>query len=341
MTGLRLEGFCARLGGFEVGPIDLELGPGEALALIGPSGAGKTTLLRAIAGFVPAVGGGLTIGTTVAAGSPPETRGVGYVPQGLGLFLDRSVERNVAYPLEIRGRSDRTAEVARLLERWGLRGKGHLAPASLSGGEQQRAAMARASAADPRVLLWDEPLSALDAESRAELIQVVRSMVAETGTPLVLVTHDAPTAFSVADRFLVLKAGRPVFLGGAEELGAAPVDRFVARFLGLENVWGAEEVAGARPAELAEWLGARAGPGGLAARAEAVRPVAPDGRDGWTGTWHETRRGPFRAEGTIAAGGLRLRARFEAPPRGLPRAGEPVRFEIDPRELRPLRAGEA
>lgn len=274
MTGLRLTGLTATQGGFVLGPVDLTVGRGEAVAVIGPSGSGKTTLLRSIAGFVPGGRGTIAIRGEDRSSAPPERRGIGYVPQGLGLFPHRSVAGNVAFPLEVRDRPDRARRLAELLEEWGLSARARDPPDRLSGGERQRVAMARAMAADPELLLWDEPMAALDPVARSALLDTLAAAVDRTGPPLLLVTHDPETALTIADQILVLHHGRPTYLGPAEGLGARPVDPYTARFTGYENIFPAAGVP-----LLRELTGARSAPAGATGgclRAVALGP-APSG----------------------------------------------------------------
>jgi molybdate transport system ATP-binding protein len=202
----------------------------ETLALVGPSGAGKTTLLRAVAGLLEPERGRIEVGGTVwldtAAGVsvPPERRSVALVFQEYALFPHMSVAANVAY-----GGRDRAAQ---LLERFGLTALAGERPGELSGGERQRVALARALARDPRVLLLDEPLAALDAHTRAGVRAELRDHLRELGLPTLLVTHDYADAAALADRIGVLVAGRIVQIGTPSELVAAPASPFVADFTG-------------------------------------------------------------------------------------------------------------
>jgi molybdate transport system ATP-binding protein len=219
--------------------LELTLAVGdETLALVGPSGAGKSTFLRAVAGLERphrgriALDGEVWLDTDRGVDVPPERRSVGLVFQESALFPHLSVRRNVAFG----GAS--TAEVDELLERFGIAALAAARPDAISGGERQRVALARALARRPRVLLLDEPLSALDAHTRSAVRGELRGLLAGLGLPVVLVTHDFEDAATLADRVGVLVEGRILQLGTPAELVAAPVDPFVARFTGANLVRG-------------------------------------------------------------------------------------------------------
>ena len=207
----------------------LEVGP-ETLALAGPSGAGKTTVLRAVAGLTRPASGRIVVGPHVwYDGSrridvPPERRSVGYVFQDYALFPHLSVEQNVAF-----GGARRVGE---LLERFGIRHLARARPGALSGGERQRVGLARALAREPAVLLLDEPLSALDAHTRAAVRAELGELLREIALPALLVTHDFEDAAALADRVGVMVDGRLLQLAAPGELVAAPADPFVASFTG-------------------------------------------------------------------------------------------------------------
>ena len=215
----------------------LTAGPGECLALVGPSGAGKSTLLRAIAGLVRPDSGRVELGGRgwFDAGSgldvPAEERRVGFVFQEYALFPRLSAWRNVAYG--VRGsRATRRERAHELLERYGLGDRALARPAELSGGERQRVALARALATEPRVLLLDEPLSALDARTRAAASAELAQLLARTRVPSLIVTHDFAEAALLADRVVVLDDGAVVQEGTAASLAGAPASSFVADLAG-------------------------------------------------------------------------------------------------------------
>ena len=333
MTGWSVQGLATRQGEFQLGPVDLEVPEGSGVAVLGPSGAGKTTLLRTLTGLHPASEGRIRRGAEPVDEEPPERRRIGYVPQGLGLFPQRSVRENVAYPLEIRGERAAAATVSGLLERFGLGPLSDRRPSTLSTGQQQRVAVARALAARPELLLWDEPLSALDVVAREELVQALRQGQESSGLPLLVVTHDPSIAFSLADRFLVLQNGAPVFSGSAEGLWRAPPNVFAARFVGYENVFAPEDLRRAPAPGLASWLSERAGPQGLAFPAPPMGPAGGGGGD-WTATVRrvEPGRGGWRAQ--VDAGGLSIWLTLDG--RSPPRPGESVRFTVPSDRLLPL-----
>jgi len=223
---------------------DLDLDDGRVLAVLGPSGCGKSTLLRAVAGLETATG-------TVhwhdedLSRTPTHRRGFALMFQDGQLFPQLTVDRNVGYPLRLRRTPRREAEarVADLLALVGLDGFADRLPGTLSGGERQRVALARALAASPRLLLLDEPLSALDAGLRQRLAEDLRRILVEAGTTAVMVTHDHEEAFAVADDLAVMRAGRIVQVGPIAEVWRAPVDPETALFLGYARVLDGEAAA--------------------------------------------------------------------------------------------------
>jgi molybdate transport system ATP-binding protein len=207
--------------------------PGHPLAIIGPNGAGKSTVLAAIAGLVPLSSGHASIGTRAIDGLPPEQRGIGVVFQDYVLFPHLSVRDNVAFAARMRGGARAAARAAAepWLDRYGLAGLADRLPAELSGGQAQRVALARALAADPDVLLLDEPMSALDIEIRDEMRAELATHVREFGGATVLVTHSPADAAALADSVLVLEAGRVTQRGALDELRASPATPYVERML--------------------------------------------------------------------------------------------------------------
>ena len=336
MSRLELVNVVAEAGAFRLGPIRLTAAPGEATVLLGPSGAGKTTLLRAVAGFLPLRQGSVLLDGDRIDGLPPHRRGLGFVPPDLGLFGHRRVRRNVGYPLELTGAPEIASQTDRWLARFGL---SHLAdryPAELSSGERQRVAMARALAAGPRLLLWDEPFSALDVESRDVLLRLVRELVEAEGLPLLLVTHDPTVTFAVASHVVVLEGGGVRFDGPPDRLAAGPLDRFTARFLGYENLYAAGDLDRVADPSLARTLRTAAGPEGLVVPAEAVRWSADPSGAG-SASVASVR---WTAAGWVVAvrdGSLVFRARAAAGPPGV-RVGDRVGLAVDPAACRPLGA---
>ncbi|WP_370375403.1 ABC transporter ATP-binding protein [Isoptericola sp. b515] len=233
---VRYEGTRHEAGTTAVDHVSLDVATGEVLALLGPSGCGKSSLLRAVAGLEPLVAGSVSFAGQDLARVPVHRRGFGLLFQDGQLFPHRDVGRNVAYGLEMQGipAAQRRDRVAELLADVGLAGYARRAVSTLSGGEKQRVALARALAPRPRLLLLDEPLSALDRQLREKLAIDVRDTLRATRTTAVFVTHDHAEAFTVADRVAVMDAGQLLQVDTPERLRAAPASARVAEFLGLE-----------------------------------------------------------------------------------------------------------
>ena len=218
--------------------VELEVEPGECLALAGPSGAGKTSVLRVAAGLLrPAHGrveasGETWLDTTRGLDVPAERRRCGYVFQDYALFPHLSAWQNVAYPLHRLSRQERRSRALGLLDQFGLADRAEARPRTLSGGERQRVAVARALALTPEVLLLDEPLSALDARTRAGAARELAAVLRDSEAPALLVTHDFAEAAQLGDRVGIIDKGRLVQQGTASELAAAPRSAFVADFTG-------------------------------------------------------------------------------------------------------------
>jgi sulfate transport system ATP-binding protein len=256
--------------------VDLHVPSGGIVALLGPSGCGKTTLLRILAGLeLPDAGSVLFEGRDVGD-IHPRARGVGFVFQHYALFSHMSVFENVAFGLRVRPRGERLSErairerVSDLLALVRLEDIALLRPTQLSGGQRQRVALARALAVQPRVLLLDEPLSALDAAVRKDLRQWLRRLHDDLGVTSVFVTHDQAEAMEVADRVAVMNEGRVEQTGRVEDLYARPASAFVAGFLGESNVLSGR-VEGGRLRVGGWWLEAAGAREGAAARV-FVRP---------------------------------------------------------------------
>ncbi|MFD2299281.1 ABC transporter ATP-binding protein [Paracidovorax citrulli] len=219
-------------------PTDLAVEPGEVLALLGPSGCGKTTLLRLIAGLeAPDAGSRIAFGGADVTQLPIEQRGVGMVFQHYALFPQMTVEGNIGYGLKIRGTPEveRRRVVGELIDLVRLNGLEKRRPAELSGGQRQRVALARAVAARPRVLLLDEPLTALDAKLKESLRDELAELLRRLHITAIHVTHDQQEALAIADRLAVMQAGRIVQVGDGETLYRTPAHPFVASFLGRVN----------------------------------------------------------------------------------------------------------
>jgi putative spermidine/putrescine transport system ATP-binding protein len=218
--------------------ISLTIGRGEFLTLLGPSGSGKTTFLMILAGFVSASSGSLTKDGQDITRLPAEKRAFGMVFQGYALFPHMSVEKNIAFPLQIQGKSgaDIKARVDAMVDKVGLRGHEKKRPADLSGGQQQRVALARALAFEPSVLLLDEPFSALDKNLRGSMQDEVRRLHQETGTTFVFVTHDQSEALALSTRVAIFNHGKLQQVASPREIYEKPANRFVAEFLGDINI---------------------------------------------------------------------------------------------------------
>jgi putative spermidine/putrescine transport system ATP-binding protein len=235
MARLSLSHLTKRYGDLTVvDDVTIDVTEGEFLVLLGPSGCGKTTTLRMIAGFIPVTSGAIRIGERDVADLPPWKRNCGLVFQNYALFPHMTVADNVAFGLEMRKvskfeRDERVAEALRLVR------LGHLAtrfPRQLSGGQQQRVALARALVLQPDVLLLDEPLSNLDAKLRQEVRVEICELQRKLGLTTIMVTHDQEEALTMADRLVVMNAGRVRQIGTQRDLYERPTDRFVAGFIG-------------------------------------------------------------------------------------------------------------
>jgi len=217
-----------------VNGISLEVTAGEFVSLLGASGSGKTTTLMMIAGFTAPDRGQVWLGDQPILHLPPEKRGIGVVFQNYALFPHMTALRNVAFPLHMRRLAvkevRRRAEAA--LERVGLSGLGHRLPSQLSGGQQQRVALARAIVFEPRLLLMDEPLGALDRGLREQMKGEIRRLHHELGITILYVTHDQEEALTLSDRVALMHRGRIIQLGSAADLYEHPADAFVASFIG-------------------------------------------------------------------------------------------------------------
>jgi ABC-type Fe3+/spermidine/putrescine transport system ATPase subunit len=280
---LQLEGLVKTFGRIvAVSDVSLAVEPGELICFLGPSGCGKTTLLRLIAGFEQADRGAIYHQGQPIHHLPPQQRNFGFVFQSYALFPHLTVWENVAFGLRTRRAPVRLVNdrVAELLELIGLSHMGRKYPAQLSGGEQQRVSLARALATSPRLLLLDEPLSALDAKIRVRLRTQISRIVRELGVTTIYVTHDQEEALSIADRIAVMVAGVIQQVGTPLEIYRRPSTSFVADFVGTTNLLPASVDAEGT----AHWQGyrlrlaalTRLGPALLAVRPERIR-VCGDG----------------------------------------------------------------
>jgi len=218
--------------------LTLSVGAGELVSLLGASGCGKTTTLRVVAGFLPPTTGQVRLGGRDLTRLPAHRRDIGLVFQTYALFPHLSVRDNVAFGLKQRGigGADRRRRADAMLDRVGLAPLADRLPAALSGGQRQRVALARALVIEPPLLMFDEPLSNLDAKLRVDMRVEIRQLQRANGTTSIYVTHDQEEAFSISDRVAIMNAGRIEQLDTPEVLYQRPANAFVARFVGFENL---------------------------------------------------------------------------------------------------------
>jgi iron(III) transport system ATP-binding protein len=242
----RVLGLTKRFGAATVvDDVALDVAEGEFVVILGPSGCGKTTTLRMIAGLAEPDAGSIDIdGRRVCAPAerlfvPPEQRNIGMVFQSYAIWPHMTVFENVAYPLRVRrvGGNERKRRVADVLERVGLGHESNRPATALSGGQMQRVALARALVFNPAMVLFDEPLSNLDLKLRERLRVELKSLQRETGLTSIYVTHDQTEAVELADRIIVMEAGRVVQTGTPRELYREPASRFVAEFISTANIF--------------------------------------------------------------------------------------------------------
>lgn len=245
--------------------VDLTIVEGSFFAMLGPSGSGKTTCLRLISGFEQPTGGAIRIFGEDVSATPPHLRAVNTVFQDYALFPHLNVRDNVAYGLMVKGmaRAPRYAKAEEMLALVHLDGYGDRKPAQLSGGQRQRVALARALVNEPRVLLLDEPLGALDLKLREAMQDELKALQTKLGLTFVFVTHDQHEALSMADHLAVFNDGRIAQIGSPQDIYDRPASRFVADFVGSSNVL---------PPDLTRALGGPARWSSL--RPEAVRLAA-------------------------------------------------------------------
>ncbi|RDC67754.1 ATP-binding cassette domain-containing protein [Rhodovulum sp. 12E13] len=239
MTSITLTGLRKSFGSTEVlKGVDLQIGAGEFTVILGPSGCGKSTLLRVVAGLEDATAGRIRFGERDVLGLEPRDRGCAMVFQNYALYPHMSVAENIAYALRVdhaprAERRRRAAEIARLVQLDGLLDR---KPAELSGGQRQRVAMARAIIRAPRVFLFDEPLSNLDAELRVQMRHEVRRIHEEVGATSIFVTHDQVEAMTLADRLVVMRGGEIQQVGAPAEVYERPQTLYVGKFIGSPSM---------------------------------------------------------------------------------------------------------
>ena len=245
MSFVEVRGFAKAYGSTAVfAGVELDVAQGEMCILLGPSGCGKTTLLRAVAGLVRPDAGRLSIAGQDVTALPSQARGIAMTFQNYALFPNMTVRQNLAFGLQQQrlSRAQVAAKVDAALALMELAPRADARPAALSGGQKQRVALARALVLEPRLLLLDEPLSALDAQIRKRLRDELKRLQRETGFTAILVTHDQEEALVLGDQVAVMNAGRIVQSGPARELYDRPATRFVAGFIGDFNVLEPEAV---------------------------------------------------------------------------------------------------
>ncbi|EKO3373119.1 ABC transporter ATP-binding protein [Vibrio fluvialis] len=218
--------------------IQFDIQQGEFITLLGPSGCGKSTLLRSLAGLNPVDRGSIIVGGEEITHAAPQKRGIGMVFQSYALFPNMTVAGNIGFGLKMQGRDKATMarEVAQVIELVALQGKEECYPHQLSGGQRQRVALARALVVKPRILLLDEPLSALDAKIRKHLRQQIRDIQKELNLTTIFVTHDQEEAMTMSDRIFLMHQGKIVQQGSPESIYTQPANEFVAGFMGHYNL---------------------------------------------------------------------------------------------------------
>jgi putative spermidine/putrescine transport system ATP-binding protein len=281
---IRIQGLAKAFGSYQaLREVDLDIAAGEFVTLLGPSGSGKTTLLNLLAGFLRPDAGQVYFGEREVTLLAPQERNLGVVFQNYALFPHMSVAQNVAFPLQARKvpPAERERRVAKALDLVQLSGFGARRVEELSGGQKQRVALARAVVFEPKIILMDEPLSALDKQLR-ELMQIeLRHLHAKLGSTTVYVTHDQREALTMSDRVAVLNQGRILQVDSPQRLYEQPSDAFVARFVGESTLLPVERAGGRRIRLAGTVLEARAEPPAagdllLALRAEKML-LLPDG----------------------------------------------------------------
>jgi sn-glycerol 3-phosphate transport system ATP-binding protein len=279
VSSIQLEGVAKHWGASRaLDGITFSADAGSFVVLLGPSGCGKSTTLRLIAGLDTPTAGSIRIGERDVTHLPPAQRGLSMVFQSYALFPHLTVAENIVFGLRVRRVRDRAARLARAAELLGLGPLLDRKPSQLSGGQQQRVALGRAIVAEAPVCLMDEPLSNLDAQLRGEMRREIRALQRRLGMTMVYVTHDQTEAMTMADRVVLLRAGRIEQVGSPEELYARPATAFTASFIGappMNLMERADAIVGVRPENMTVDAG-RETKEGLAAVVETVEYLGAD-----------------------------------------------------------------
>jgi len=336
---LRIDGAAKRFG--EVAALDgvsLQVAPGELLTILGPSGSGKTTLLKVVAGFEKPDAGSVRVDGVEITALPPARRDIGMVFQNYALFPHLTVERNVAFPLEMRNVAKpeiarRVAEALALVE---LTGYGQRLPRQLSGGQQQRVALARAIVFNPRLLLLDEPFGALDRKLRETMQLEVRRLQRRLGLTTIFITHDQEEALVLSDRIAVMNRGTIQQIATTTEIYERPANDFVADFVGESNIFhGTMNTPGSVTLDGGRTLAVRSDKSAGAKVGVLMRPerFGPSGTNAFAGEVVESvYLGTSFKLRLACEGGLELLVR--QPARGpLPAPGARVAVGIDPESI--------
>jgi molybdate/tungstate transport system ATP-binding protein len=243
MLELKIENISKSWRDFKLRNVDLTVEDGDYFIILGPTGAGKTVLLETVMGFHKPDEGRIVLNGQDMTETPPEQRGIGYVSQNCMLFPHMNVSQNVEFSLKMKGtpKTERKQKVNELLEFSGLKAMAHRQPATLSGGEKQKVALMRALAAEPQMIILDEPLTAIDLESAREIKNALKQ-VHMSGKTVIHVTHNQIEGFSLGSKMAIINSGKIVQTGNPKEIFAKPQNKFVARFLGYENIFDAKLV---------------------------------------------------------------------------------------------------
>jgi putative spermidine/putrescine transport system ATP-binding protein len=341
---ISIEGVRKTYGSFAaLDDVSLEIGSGEFITLLGPSGSGKTTLLMVLAGFIRPDRGSVRFGERDVSLTPPHKRDVGMVFQNYALFPHMTVAGNVAYPLRLRGiaKAEIERRVKGALDLVQLGDLGGRNVDQLSGGQRQRVALARAIVFEPRILLMDEPLSALDKKLREQMQIEVRHLHQRLGMTTVYVTHDQREALTMSDRVAVIDKGRFRQIGRPREIYESPDSRFIAEFIGESHfipvtLRGGAPYAGDREIRIAGKPRFAAERQLLVVRPEKLRIVDGAGSDGLNLFEGRAKEIVYQGESTLLyvtlADGTEIAVRQPATSAGpsLPAVGQPVRLALAP-----------